>query len=319
MGVELNPGPRTRRRPNNKKPVSKKALQKQNANPKRNSLSSMTNPLGAPSAIGTVVQARRMTTKSGSNGSLVLSGRHQICQIATDSAGTFLPVFTLGAAAAADATHFSIAVDPVGNGGISNSVLFSVAGSPLAQIGASFARYRFRKLILHYVPASPTSYGGRITIAYVPEAASSFSTVTNMTASLLGQTNDYMSFPVWEPASLVCTGVREFKEPLYSVSIATSGSTTAALTRQQAQGTLLLSSATPLAAAFGTSALVGELHAEYEIEFMEPGPYSLTTIESRRRLPADPVSLTNVEKPVPLVVHPTVNIDHGYVSVCRAV
>nr|UHS71744.1 MAG: putative capsid protein [Permutotetraviridae sp.] len=298
VGVELNPGPKKTGK--SKAPV--KATIKAMASIPR----SMSNKIvTAPTTESRLTYSTPFRT-SGRNSKdgwvVTVSGRHILSSVWTAS-DTGQPVFA-NTATTYSVYKATVLLDPNSNGGSATTTSFSPTGSMLSTTALNYAKFRFTKLVLHWIPFVASNQAGEMALAYADDPAAWVSaSSSNANYAVLSQMENFVAGPIWMPFDL---NVRLKKDKWYYNYSYNDGGDEAAV-RQQAQGTILL----PTEGGYGfNGGLLGRYEVSYEAEFLSPGMYNSAGVSMR--IPAD-----KVEEVKAVISRPKADLplQNGYVSV----
>jgi hypothetical protein len=232
--------------------------------------------LSMPSSVGTQVSSSGLTHKP-----FVVSGKVYAGQLGSSSIGA-ARIFSGNTV---DTGGNAVTIDPTKTGNApTNCMLF---GLTAANIALSFQNYRFRKLLLHYVPLSATTDAHNLTVCATSEvvfgpisqgAVYSISDCTLTTSTFLPASMDLMR-----------GGIRS--DWLFCDDDVT---TTESDLRQESPGSILFT----YGGAAVNSAVFGQIWLEYELEFDR---LAITTGITARRKRIDAASsstpITTIAQP----------------------
>jgi hypothetical protein len=269
VGVETNPGPKTKNMHQKRKTQARKQPRQHK---ETRVVSKSVTHYSAPTALGYIMRNPALKfgpTKHGRMSGLKVSGRQYVCAIST-ATSNFAPSFGVTGSYSAQDTYIALDVNGSGDTGAANYL--TPTGSPLSNLALSFARFLFRKAKFYYEAGCASTTLGTMTLAYAADAASyNYSNTTNSTKAVLATLQDNVTFSAWKDAEFNCTAISDFKEPLYDLG---TGSTGVTNSRNGAQGCLLISAGSALS----TAQNLGDLDLEYEVDMFDSGSFSTSGV-----------------------------------------
>lgn len=275
VGIETNPGPPRRNTANRDSVAGVSALgallgaalarrqKKKKISPSTSSSTAMVVRSGRKNnkLIDMPMSTRRVfapttfglqTSRNVKHTPFILSGRAHAVYLRNTTGN-----LTFGTQSGSSSSTNTINVDPLGNSNTSNN--FASFPGTVYAISGRFVRYRFRKLLVHYIPSVPTTELGSLTFASTAEVVSNGATL--LTYATIASMENAVSTPVWAPITidLLANGLR--REWLYTDSV---NATTQATLRQETAGVFCAGS---LGLNAATSGYVGSIQWEYELEY----------------------------------------------------